>query len=113
MGIFYINEKDILKAKGEIVLHTGQKEMTTHMNSSSHFPQKEVFYYTEALVLFCNANVNIFFSWMNNVCVCECVHAPARANTRVNVCLCGMDCVGAIGLWFKSPCIIHPLLSTT
>lgn len=38
------------------------RKMTAHTDSSTHFyPTEDVFYYTEALVLFCNANVNIFF----------------------------------------------------
>lgn len=72
--------------------------MTTHTDSSSHFYlTKEVFYYTEALVLFCNANVNIFFSCITDVCenVSECVHAC------VIVCVCvGWTCMGALGRFF-------------
>lgn len=62
----------MLKAKGEVVLHTeDMRKRQTHTDSSSSprfYLTEEVFYYTEALVLFCNANVNIFFSCIINVC---------------------------------------------
>ena len=52
--------------------------MTTHVDSPPHFYlTEEVFCYTEALVLFPNANVNIFFSCINSVCKnvpSVCVH---------------------------------------
>lgn len=71
--------KDILlKAKGgDSFAYIRHKEMTAHSDSSPHFYlTEEVFYYTEALVLFCNANVNIFFSCINNVRMFEsvCMH---------------------------------------
>lgn len=84
-----------MKVKGEIVLHTGHKEMTTHEDSSFYLTE-EVFYYTEALVLFCNANVNIFFSCINNVCehvcvfvcTCACVHSCECVHVWVGLCGC-------------------------
>lgn len=53
----------MLKAKGEIVFaYIGKRQPTWIL-----FMTEKVFYYTEALVLFCNANVNIFFSCINDV----------------------------------------------
>lgn len=90
--------KDILlKVKREIVLHTEDARRWQPPWIST----QDVFYYTEALVLFCNANVNIFFSCIYNVC------ADAWVYACMSDCVCGLDCVGALGL-FKSPCIISP-----
>lgn len=75
------------------------------MDSSTHFYLTEdVFYYTEALVLFCNANVNIFFSCINNVCV----RMFESACMRVWLCVCGLDRVGALGLCLNRPASFHP-----
>lgn len=75
------------------------------MDSSTHFYlAEEVFYYTEALVLFCNANVNIFFSCINNVWEC------LRVCACMCDCVCGLDCVGALGLCLNRPASFYPNL---
>lgn len=62
---FFTNEK-IYFIEGRGTRHFAYRrhtDTTTHKDSSPHFYQtEEVFYYTEALVLFPIANVNIFFS---------------------------------------------------
>lgn len=80
--------------------------MTTHTDSSHLYQTKEVFYYTEALVLFCNANINIFFSCI--MCVRMFGSACVHACEIVCVCVCGLDCVGALGLCLNRPASFHP-----
>lgn len=36
------------------------------------FQSEEIFYYTEAVVLFCNEKVNIFFSRLSIACMYVC-----------------------------------------
>lgn len=80
--------------------------MTTHMDSTPRFYlTEEVFYYTEALVLFSNANVNIFFSCINNMCVRMFVSVCACA--RVIVCA-GWTVWVPLGFCSTWPYIISP-----
>lgn len=94
-----MREAILLKAKRVSFAYRRHKKMTTHMDSSPRFYlTEEVFYYTEALVLFSNANVNIFFSCINNVCVRMFVSVCVRV--CMCDCVCGLDRVGALGLLF-------------
>lgn len=108
VGIFFINEKSYFVEGKERVsfAYRRHKKMTTHMDSLPRFYlTEEVFYYTEALVLFSNANVNIFFSCINNVCVRMFVSVCVRA--------CVIVCAGwtvwvPLGFCSASPYIISP-----